>query len=64
MKITFANDYTTADGKAHKSGSTAEVENVEARNLIHRGKATASPAAAGKETSAAAETSAKGKGKE
>jgi hypothetical protein len=66
VKVTFANDWTTEDGKAHKAGSTAELPNVEARTLIHKGKATASPATAGKETSAAAETAtpAKGKGKD
>jgi hypothetical protein len=39
VKIRIANDYTTPAGKEYKAGSVHDVENVEARSLIHRGKA-------------------------
>lgn len=62
MKITFANDYTTPAGRTYKVGSTHEVNNDDARNLIFRGKARLaeeSPAPAEPETSAAAESTPK-----
>jgi len=38
-KIIFANDHKTADGRTYKGGSTAEVNDADARSLIFRGKA-------------------------
>lgn len=38
MKIRFANDTTTKDGD-FKAGSVHDLPNVDARNLIHLGKA-------------------------
>ena len=39
MRITFANNYTTPGGRTYKGGSTAEVNDADARSLIVRGKA-------------------------
>lgn len=39
MRITFANNYTTPGGRHYKGGSTAEVNDADARSLIVRGKA-------------------------
>ena len=39
MKITFANNYTTSGGRTYKGGTTAEVNDADARSLIARGKA-------------------------
>jgi hypothetical protein len=39
VRITFANDYTTEDGRLHKAGSSADLESGAARSLILRGKA-------------------------
>jgi hypothetical protein len=39
VKIRIANDYTTPAGQEYKAGSVHDVDNVEARSLIHRGKA-------------------------
>ena len=39
MKITFANNYTTSGGRTYKGGTTAEVNDADARSLIVRGKA-------------------------
>ena len=39
MRITFANNYTTPGGRSYKGGSTAEVNDADARSLIVRGKA-------------------------
>jgi hypothetical protein len=63
VKITFANNYTTRGGRDYKGGTTAEVNDADARSLIVRGKArpaaetVAAPAAA--VPSAPAETEAK-----
>lgn len=61
MKILFANDYTSPGGRHYKAGSTHEVNAVDARNLIHLGKAIPAtenkkPARKAGTTSAAAET--------
>ena len=39
MKITFANNYTTPGGRVYNGGTTAEVNDADARSLIFRGKA-------------------------
>jgi hypothetical protein len=39
VRITFANNYTTPGGRTYKGGSTAEVNDADARSLIVRGKA-------------------------
>ena len=39
MKITFANNYTTPGGRTYNAGTTAEVNDADARSLIVRGKA-------------------------
>lgn len=39
MKITFANNYTTPGGRTYNAGTTAEVNDADARSLIARGKA-------------------------
>lgn len=39
MRITFANTYTSPGGRVYKGGTTAEVNDAEARSLIVRGKA-------------------------
>lgn len=39
MKITFANTYTTPGGRVYNGGTTAEVNDADARSLIFRGKA-------------------------
>ena len=39
MKITFANSYTTPGGRTYNAGTTAEVNDADARSLIVRGKA-------------------------
>lgn len=39
MRITFANNYTTSGGRTYKGGTTAEVNDADARSLIVRGKA-------------------------
>ena len=39
MRVTFANNYTTAGGRVYKGGTTAEVNDAMARSLINRGKA-------------------------
>lgn len=39
MKITFANHYTTPGGRTYNAGTTAEVNDADARSLIVRGKA-------------------------
>lgn len=39
MKITFANNYTSAGGRVYRGGTTAEVNDATARSLIIRGKA-------------------------
>ena len=39
MQITFANNYTTPGGRTYKAGTTAEVNDADARSLIVRGKA-------------------------
>lgn len=39
-KVTFANDYTTPGGRTYKGGSTADVNDADARSLIFRGKAS------------------------
>ena len=39
MQITFANNYTTPGGRSYKAGTTAEVNDADARSLIVRGKA-------------------------
>ncbi len=59
-KITFANDYTTPGGRTYKGGTTAEVNDSDARSLIFRGKARPAtekaPAPAREASSATAET--------
>lgn len=59
-KITFANDYTTPGGRTYKAGTTADVNDGDARSLIFRGKARPATektsAAAGEANSATAET--------
>lgn len=60
MKIRIANDYTTPDGQTLKAGSIHDLDNADARNLIHRGKAAElSPG-----QKAAATRAAKAKGKQ
>ena len=39
MRITFANNYTTPGGRSYNAGTTAEVNDADARSLIVRGKA-------------------------
>lgn len=39
MRITFANTYTTPGGRVYNGGTTAEVNDADARSLIFRGKA-------------------------
>jgi hypothetical protein len=39
LKITFANTYTTPGGRTYNAGTTAEVNDADARSLIVRGKA-------------------------
>ena len=39
MRVTFANNYTSAGGRIYKGGSTHEVNDATARSLIVRGKA-------------------------
>ena len=39
MRITFANNYTTPGGRTYNAGTTAEVNDADARSLIFRGKA-------------------------
>ena len=39
MRITFANTYTTPGGRTYNAGTTAEVNDADARSLIVRGKA-------------------------
>jgi hypothetical protein len=39
LKIIFANNYTTPGGRVYKAGTTAEVNDADARSLIVRGKA-------------------------
>jgi hypothetical protein len=39
MRITFANTYTSPGGRVYKGGTTAEVNDADARSLIVRGKA-------------------------
>ena len=39
MRITFATDYKTGGGRTYKGGTTAEVNDADARSLIVRGKA-------------------------
>lgn len=39
MRITFANSYTTPGGRTYNAGTTAEVNDADARSLIVRGKA-------------------------
>lgn len=51
MRITFATDYTTGGGRSYKGGTTAEVNDADARSLIVRGKARlADPESASAET--------------
>ena len=38
MKVTFANEYTTPGGRKYKTGTTAEINDNDARHLIFRGK--------------------------
>ena len=45
-KLIFSNDHTTAGGRTYKGGSTAEVNDADARSLIFRGKASLAPATA------------------
>ena len=45
-KVVFAVDYTTADGKAHKGGSTVAVDSDEARDLVYRGLVQLAPSEA------------------
>jgi hypothetical protein len=39
LKITFANNYTTPGGRTYNAGTTADVNDADARSLIVRGKA-------------------------
>lgn len=39
MKVTFANEYTTPGGRKYNAGTTAEINDNDARHLIFRGKA-------------------------
>jgi len=39
MRITFATQYTTPGGRVYNGGTTAEVNDADARSLIVRGKA-------------------------
>lgn len=39
MRITFANNYVTPGGRTYNGGTTAEVNDADARSLIFRGKA-------------------------
>jgi hypothetical protein len=39
VRITFANNYTTPGGRTYNAGTTAEVNDADARSLIVRGKA-------------------------
>jgi hypothetical protein len=39
VKITFANSYTTPGGRTYNAGTTAEVNDADARSLVVRGKA-------------------------
>jgi hypothetical protein len=39
MRITFANTYVTPGGRTYNAGTTAEVNDADARSLIVRGKA-------------------------
>lgn len=50
MKITFANNYTTSGGRAYKGGTTAEVNDADARSLIVRGKARPADSASAEPT--------------
>ena len=50
MKITFANNYTTSGGRTYKGGSTAEVNDADARSLIVRGKARRAESASAEPT--------------
>lgn len=39
MKLIFAVDHTTRSGRTYKSGSTHNINNADARVLIHQGVA-------------------------
>lgn len=39
MRVTFANTYTSPGGRVYNGGTTAEVNDADARSLIFRGKA-------------------------
>lgn len=59
MRITFAVDHVTAGGRHYKAGSTHEVNDNDARALVHRGLARpedSAPAPADADTSATAGT--------
>jgi hypothetical protein len=56
LRITFANNYTTRGGRTYKGGTTAEVNDADARSLIVRGKARRADSATAEPKSAPAET--------
>jgi len=50
VKITFANNYTTSGGRTYKGGTTADVNDADARSLIVRGKARPADSASAEST--------------